>query len=109
MLLIRRRGGNFRGDILDQFVGVHHAVFIGVRRAFHSLHDEITEHAVAAAELWTFKRNLARAAGQQTEKVALRVAQMADVGVHRGVLDRTDFPSFANIGEQQHSVATRFN
>ena len=80
MLLVRGRHRHLIADVLDQLIRIHHAVLVLVRRAFQSLDHEVAEDAVPAAELRPFERNLARAAGQQSEKIALDIAELLDVG-----------------------------
>ena len=63
-------GHYFGGNVLDQFIGVHYAVFVLIGRALQAFQDEITEHAVAAAELGTFDGDFFGTAGQQAEEVA---------------------------------------
>ena len=59
---------------------------------------------MAAAELGPFERNFLRAAGQQSEQIALDIAQLLDVGADRGVVNGPDGSGLADIHEQQHAA-----
>ena len=59
---------NFCVHVFAELIGADDSIAILVRRAFQSLHDVISEDAMAAAPLRAFKRLLAVAAGRQRKE-----------------------------------------